>query len=141
MLNFRPPPVSMDNGADQDDPPSDPGGDEVRAFRIRICRRLIRERRLVKDMLGTSLCASPNWDMLLDLYLAKLEQRSIYQSALCLAAHIPESSAHRWTVKLAEQGVLVRRIDPADRRRISVTLAPATAAALDQIMERIGEVH
>jgi DNA-binding MarR family transcriptional regulator len=131
----------MDNGADPGDRSSDPGGHDVRALRIRICRRLIRERRLVKDMLGTALCANPNWDMLLDLYLAELEHRSVYQSALCLAAHIPESSAHRWTVKLAEQGVLLRRIDPEDRRRISVTLAPATAAALDQIMESIGEVH
>lgn len=131
----------MDNGADPDDQSSDQGGHDVCAFRIRICRRLIRERRLVKDMLGTALCANPNWDMLLDLYLAELEHRSLYQSALCLAAHIPESSAHRWTVKLAEQGVLLRRIDPEDRRRVSVSLAPATAAALHRIMERIGEVH
>lgn len=94
----------------------------------------------MKDMLGTGLCPNPNWDMLLDLYLAELEHRSVYQSALCLAAHIPESSAHRWTVKLAEQGVLLRRIDPADRRRVSVSLAPATAATLHRIMERIGEV-
>lgn len=133
--------MSMDDGADPNDRSSNPGGHDVPVFRMLICRRLIRERRLMKEMLGTALCANPSWDMLLDLYLAELEHRSVYQSALCLAAHIPESSAHRWTVKLAEQGVLVRRIDPEDRRRVSVTLAPATAAALHQIMERIGEVN
>ncbi|MBT2246916.1 hypothetical protein JQK15_25820 [Sphingobium sp. BHU LFT2] len=60
---------------------------------------------------------------------------AVYQSALCTVANIPPSSAHRWTVALATRKILTRRLDPRDRRRITVRLAPPIKVALDRIMD------
>ena len=106
-----------------------------RQDRARICRALIEERRLVQSAFGQKLCA--NWDMLLELYDAASEGRDVYQSALCLSAGIPDSSAHRWAAKLAARGVFARRHDDMDKRRIIVTMTDETRHALDRIMDEL----
>lgn len=106
-----------------------------RQDRARICRALIEERRLVQAAFGQKLCANFNWDMLLELYEAESEGRDVYQSALCLSAGIPDSSAHRWAAKLAARGVFARRHDDMDKRRIIVTMTDDTRHALDRIMD------
>lgn len=107
---------------------------ELRPDRAWICRALIEERRLVRNGFGP-LCTNANWDMLLALYIADIEGCAVYQSALCLSAGIPDSSAHRWTAKLAVLGVLDRQLDDRDKRRIIVTMTNETRLALDGIMD------
>ena len=103
--------------------------------RARICRALIEERRLIRKAFGKALCANPNWDMFLELYDARAMERSVYQSALCLSADIPDSSAHRWTAKLASKGILARHRDEMDKRQIIVTMTDDTKLAMDAIMD------
>lgn len=103
--------------------------------RVRICRALVEERRLVRKAFGKTLCANPNWDMFLELYDAQAMGRSVYQSALCLSADIPDSSAHRSAAKLASDGILARHRDEMDKRQIIVTMTDDTRRALDGIMD------
>ncbi|ATP19894.1 MarR family transcriptional regulator [Sphingobium yanoikuyae] len=119
----------------RDDKNQEDAATERRRHRLGTCRALIEERRLVEKNLGVQLCANPNWDMLLHLYQAELEGFAVYQSALCTVANIPSSSAHRWTAKLAVRKILTRRLDPRDKRRITVRLAPPIREALDHIMD------
>lgn len=112
-------------------PPLEQG---LRPDRAWICQALIEERRLIRNGFGP-LCTNANWDMLLALYIADIEGCAVYQSALCLSAGIPDSSAHRWTAKLAAQGVLARQLDDRDKRRIIVTMTNETRLALDGIMD------
>jgi|UPI0004011838 DNA-binding MarR family transcriptional regulator len=105
--------------------------------RRELCRQLIAERKLVGAQLGFDLCPAPTWDMLLDLYLAHHEGRKTYLWSLCMAAHVPTSSAHRKITELVKKGLLTRSADGDDGRRVSVGLTGQCLARLHELFDRI----
>ncbi|NIJ07832.1 DNA-binding MarR family transcriptional regulator [Sphingomonas vulcanisoli] len=90
-------------------------------------RRLIRKRRLRERFFAAEIFADPAWDMLLDLYAARLEGAQVAVSSLCIAAHVPPTTALRWIRALTDQGLFLRLADPADRRRMFVALSEGAA--------------
>ncbi|CAN5497430.1 hypothetical protein BH10PSE12_BH10PSE12_08000 [soil metagenome] len=109
-----------------------PGSQEER---LAICRLLIAERTLVGAHFGFDATPSPTWDVLLDLYLAHQEGRTIYLWSLCVAANIPMSSAHRKITELVDKGWLCRSADQGDGRRVTVGLTPPTLDRLDLLLD------
>lgn len=105
--------------------------------RRELCRQLIGERKLVGAQLGFDLCPAPTWDMLLDLYLAHHEGRKTYLWSLCMAAHVPTSSAHRKITELVKKGLLTRSADGDDGRRVSVGLTGQCLAHLHELFDRM----
>jgi DNA-binding MarR family transcriptional regulator len=105
--------------------------------RLETCRRLIAERQLVGQVIGFDICPCPAWDILLDLYAAEAERRSIYLWSLSVAANIPVSSAHRKIVELIERGLLDRAADPEDGRRVTISLAPTVGPLIEDLFDRI----
>lgn len=93
-------------------------------------RAIIRARRLRSRFFSEDLFADPAWDMLLDLTQAELAQVRVPVSSLCIPAAVPATTALRWIKTLTENGLLVRRADPHDGRRVFVELAPATSSAM-----------
>src|SRR5207253_3617288 len=91
------------------------GGDAVHAGLV---RQIIRARRLRDQYLKGDLFADPAWDMLLDLLAAKLEDRRVAVSSLCIATAVPPTTALRWIKILCEQGLILRVADPQDGRRV-----------------------
>jgi DNA-binding MarR family transcriptional regulator len=96
-----------------------------------VARALLALQASRGKSIGAQLFADPAWDMLLDLFVAAGENRSVCVSSLCLAAAIPVSTAHRWVQALARAGAITRREDPLDRRRVFVELPPSVAAAIE----------
>ena len=86
-------------------------------------RNLIKLRRLRDHHFDASLFADPGWDILLDLYAAKMEGKSVSVSSLCIAAAVPPTTGLRWITTMTEHGVLVRRQDPNDARRVFIELS------------------
>jgi DNA-binding MarR family transcriptional regulator len=78
--------------------------------------------------------------MLLDLYAATLDRRSITVSSLCIAAAVPATTALRWIKSLTSQGLFARVPDRHDARRIYVTLTPKSLAALNRYFARAPRV-
>jgi len=104
-------------------------------------RALIRARRLRDHYFHGALFADPAWDMLLDLMAARLEGMKVAVSSLCIAAAVPATTALRWIKELTERGLFVRVADPADGRRVFITLSEETArslAAYLRAVQRIG---
>lgn len=93
-------------------------------------RAVIRARRRRDQFFGSDLFADPAWDMMLDLFAARLERRKVAVSSLCIAAAVPPTTALRWIGSLCSRGILVRVADPDDGRRVFIDLAEETA---DQI--------
>lgn len=93
-------------------------------------RDVIRRRRLRDRYFGADLFADPAWDMLLDLYAARLEGVPVSVSSLCIAAVVPPTTALRWIGTLTSKGLFVRRADPADRRRIYIDLSDEASDAM-----------
>jgi hypothetical protein len=107
----------------------DRGADEAAPDAARI-RALIRARRLRDRFFDGALFADPAWDMMLDLFAARLEARQVAVSSLCIAAAVPTTTALRWIRGLTDAGLLVRVADPSDGRRFFVALADPVADAL-----------
>ncbi len=86
-------------------------------------RRAIKARRNRDQFLPGHLFADPAWDMLLELYAAELDQTRLAVSILCDRAAVPATTALRWISTLEKEGLIDRRGDPLDARRIFVRLS------------------
>lgn len=93
-------------------------------------RSYLAARRRRDSVLGPGWFADPAWDMLLDLLACRLEGVNITVSSACIAAAVPPTTALRWLKSLVDAGVLLRVEDPADGRRVYVTLDSEIAARL-----------
>ena len=122
-----------DRGSDFVAPPADSAAPvEITAATV---RGAIRARRLRDQYFPKDLFADPAWDMLLDLFAARLEGMTVSVSSLCIAAAVPPTTALRWITAMTDAGLLMRREDPSDRRRAFVALTAQAVAG----MERYGQ--
>jgi len=84
--------------------------------------------------------ADPAWDILLDLYAAEEEGLHISVSSACVAAAVPSTTALRWLRILCERGLITRRADSFDGRRVFVSLSEEGRAATGRCLVRIEEI-
>lgn len=110
---------------------------EVSAEKV---RAVIRARRARTRYFSDELFADPAWDMLLELFRAELAQQRTAISNLCIASAVPATTALRWINTMVQSGLLYRRNDPVDGRRIFVELTPETHDALRRYFAEIAEV-
>jgi hypothetical protein len=94
-------------------------------------REIIKLRRMRERFFPPDLFADPAWDILLDLKAAAQEGQHVSVSSLCIAAAVPPTTALRWISAMTDSGMLVRRQDPADARRVFIELSPETSAKMD----------
>ena len=88
----------------------------------------LRQRR--SQFFPQDLFGEPCWDMLLDLFIAREEKKSISVSGLCLAAQVPQATALRYINKLEQRGDLLRAPDSRDCRRTLVRISDSAADAM-----------
>ncbi|MVZ97904.1 hypothetical protein EUU23_09310 [Sphingorhabdus sp. IMCC26285] len=102
-------------------------------------REIIRLRRHRERFFDSELFADPAWDILLDLKAAQLENQNVSVSSLCIAAAVPSTTALRWVTVMTESGMLVRRQDPDDARRVFIELSSGASAQLDEYFASIAD--
>lgn len=84
---------------------------------------LYSARRKVDEIFGVSgFSASPAWDMMLDLYRARLEGKQVSVTSACIGAACPATTGLRWLQLLEKRALIERTADHIDRRRIVVEL-------------------
>jgi DNA-binding MarR family transcriptional regulator len=114
--------------------------DTARAEMLGTLRSIMRARRMREQFFSADLFADPAWDMLLDLLHARLEQRPVAVSSLCIAAAVPPTTALRWIKRLTDEGIFVRTADPNDGRRIFIDLSDAAADGMAAYMQQVGRM-
>ena len=82
------------------------------------------------------LFSDPAWEMLLDLAFAEATGRSISVTSLCLASGASTTTALRRIDDLQGAGLLERVPDPADRRRILVTMTLKGREKMEMFVQR-----
>lgn len=123
--------------------PIEPKGDEPPAAttaepmdRKRAIRAMLLEQKVRDRVFGDSVSIDPTWNMLLDLMLAHIEDRPMYLTSLCVGPSMPMSSALRRVEHLIAIGLVQRRDDQADRRRVIVSLTDAGLERLSAYFEQ-----
>ncbi|HYE28402.1 MAG TPA: hypothetical protein VEA61_09245 [Allosphingosinicella sp.] len=86
-------------------------------------RAMIKARSMRSAYISNVPLGDPAWEVLLDLLAARLENKQVSASSLCIAAGIPSSSAMRLIDTLANRGVVIRSRDPRDARRTFIELS------------------
>lgn len=89
---------------------------------VRALQKLRRSRNRFFD---GDMFADPAWDILLELYAAKLGQQKVAVGHLCEAAGVPATTALRWISMLQNKGLIERTADPMDGRRFHLSLSSA----------------
>lgn len=100
---------------------------------------VMRARRVRATFFEQELFADPAWDMMLELFHAELTHRRVPVSNLCSAAAVPATTALRWLKMLVDKGIVIRRDDPLDGRRVYVELQPQTSDALKRYFGMIAD--
>lgn len=87
-------------------------------------------RRQRSRFFSADLFGEPAWDLLLDLFIARLEGKMITVTSACIAADVPVSTALRWIGVLEAQGLVERSRNAGDQRSIWVRLTDSAANAM-----------
>jgi DNA-binding MarR family transcriptional regulator len=85
---------------------------------LRYCENKVRQR--LQPILDEAGLSPEHWRVIALLH----EQPGLGASAIAKGAVLPSASVTRHVDKLVELGMVVRRVDPADKRRIVLALSP-----------------
>jgi DNA-binding MarR family transcriptional regulator len=98
--------------------------------------QIINARALRPQFFGPELFGEPAWDILLELYQSQLCQFRMKVSSVCAASGVPATTALRWMKVMEGRGLIERRADPRDGRRVFVSLSPVAVAAMDAMFAK-----
>jgi hypothetical protein len=101
-----------------------------------IARSIYRTRQRRTHYFDPSLFGEPAWDMLIDLFIAKIRGARVSSTSLCLAAGVPQATGLRWIQILEGQGLLRRFRAPDDGRLMLIEI---TAQAYHLMRKCVGE--
>lgn len=90
----------------------------------------ISSRRERANHFPGNIFADPAWDMLLNLFHSDLLQHRTSTTDLSIASQVPQSTALRWIATLVKVGLVTRRPDPLDGRRVYIELTSSGRNAL-----------
>jgi hypothetical protein len=96
----------------------------------KLVRKLQKARSRRTDFLCPSLFAEPAWDMLLELFASAVEQKRVTIGGLCVSSMVPQTTALRWIDVLLKEGLVTRRPDPLDGRRVHMEITPTAYRAM-----------
>jgi DNA-binding response OmpR family regulator len=92
-------------------------------------------RKVRSKYLPEEIFSDPCWEMLLDLYEARLTSTQVTITKLGMTSGVPLSTALRRIGELRAHGLIDRQEDTTDRRRTYVTLTDHGLVALDSFFE------
>jgi hypothetical protein len=101
---------------------------------VSVAKRLVSERRVRTSFFSETDFGEPVWDIMLDLYIARMLNRKISVSSACIAAAVPPTTALRYVVALTEDGKIERVPDPNDGRRVYVVLSDECTLAMSKYL-------
>lgn len=117
-------------------PPQERAADRHPPQRNRATLDSLRAVRKVRSQYFPSeLFSDPCWEMLLDLYDARLADQQVTVTSLAAASGAPPTTAWRRISALQSHGLIERIDDPDDKRRAIVRLSSTGLAAVENFFE------
>ncbi|MGP7795720.1 hypothetical protein [Sphingomonas sp. CLY1604] len=103
-----------------------------------LAKQLLAQRMARFDHFPAELFHEPAWDMLLALFVAHEERRTMNVKTLVASAHAPVTTSQRWIDHLHKLKLVDRVIDPVDRRRMEISLSDSGYTAVTAYLRRLG---
>jgi len=103
-----------------------------------LAKQLLAQRMARFDHFPAELFHEPAWDMLLALFVAHEERRTMNVKTLVSTAHAPVTTSQRWIDHLHKLKLIDRVIDPVDRRRMEISLSDSGHTAVTAYLRRLG---
>ena len=114
----------------------------VRAFAQPVNSRQIYNICEIRQQRGKflphKLFGEPAWDILLELYAAELDQQRMSITRLTRRSKIPATTVLRFLTTLSGEGLIVRKSDPTDARRVFVSLTPDGIESMNRFFTTCG---
>jgi len=104
---------------------------------VELARRIYELRRSRDASFGADFFSEPAWDLLLHLFVAGAEGRTVSVSSACDGAAAPATTALRKLRQLEEGGWIVRAGDPADARRSYVRLSSRATNKMRSLLKAV----
>lgn len=117
-------------------PPSPPPSADEQARQLTWAKDTVRARRERDFLFGKGLFSEAAWEILLELFIARLEQRDTPVKTACLASTVPQTTALRYIAHLVERGLVVRRPHPQDSRCTYLDLSEEGYASMSEYCSR-----
>ena len=102
---------------------------------LMLAREIDAERRRRRRFFDEDLFGEPSWDILLDLYIASCDDRTVPTTSACIGSNVPPTTALRWLRILEARGLVERRGDDADGRRTFVALSDKGRALMEGFLD------
>lgn len=107
---------------------------------LALARKTYALRRKRAAIFGNpDLFGEPAWDILLDLFIAQGEGKTVSVSSACIGSAAPATTGLRWLGVLADEGLVVRENDSEDHRRVMVRLTATGQAAMERFFDTVVE--
>jgi len=92
------------------------------------------DRRLRHKYFNYDIFGEPCWDILLDLFIARIDGLRISITSSCIASGVPLTTALRWLTVLENRGLIIRSNDQTDKRRSWVELSDLGFKAMSEFL-------
>ncbi len=102
-----------------------------------MARQIQRARAKVAELFPREVFRNSAWDMMLELFVAGQQTRTICVKELILISGESSTSALRRIDRLESTGMLRRCHDPVDHRRLVVTLTPKGDTAMQALLHHL----
>lgn len=102
---------------------------------LMLAREIYAERRRRRRFFDEDLFGEPSWDILLDLYIASCDDRTVPTTSACIGSNVPPTTALRWLRILEARGLVERQGDNADGRRTFVALSDKGRALMEGFLD------
>lgn len=104
---------------------------------VTLAAKIYSARREVDEIFGMQgFAVSPAWDIMLDLYDAKVRGKSISVTSACIGGACPATTGLRWLQALENMQLILRSPDSADKRRFVVELTDGGRLKVEEALVR-----
>jgi hypothetical protein len=103
-------------------------------------RSIVEGRGRITRYVKSALFADPAFDIVLDLFASEEEGRRATVGSVARVAKVPPTTGLRYVAALESEGIVERRDDPLDKRRVLLRLSPAAKEGMFRYLADISSI-
>lgn len=104
----------------------------------KLASRYLKLRARRSEISNGHLFSDPAWDILLDLFVGRVNGRDVTVTSACIASGRPSTTSLRYIDRMSQNGLLYRQKDTHDHRKVYLRI---TDSAFHTVADWIGSLR